>query len=355
VRRALSGLALVGALAAGCASVRPESGGRGPPPSPGSEVAPSDPADRAAAYAAPGPFEVDTIDLELDDPPRTRTIPVRLRVPRPCDASVRRPLVLFSHGLGGSRSGGAAWGAHWAGHGFAVAHLQHPGSDESLWRGRAFALETLRAGLTAAQYVARIDDVRVAAERLGALAATRSGLACVDVTRIGMAGHSFGAATTLAIAGQWLPASEGRGPGPWAREPRVAAALALSPSVRDEARRTLAGVGVPVLVATGSLDDDVVGNGATPETRRAVYEALPPQRRALLWLDGADHFAFSGGESVPGRASVRRSDAEVHRVVRAVGVAFWRATLQDDAPARAWLDGDGPRALLGPADAWRPR
>jgi predicted dienelactone hydrolase len=268
---------------------------------------------------------------------------------------VRRPLVLFSHGLGSSRAGGAAWGAHWAGHGFAVAHLQHPGSDASLWRGRAFAVETLRGGMTAAQYVARIDDVRVAAARLGALAATRAGLACVDASRIGMAGHSFGAATTLAIAGQWLPASEGRGPGPWAREPRVAAALALSPSVRDEARRTLATVGVPVLVATGSLDGDVVGNGATPETRRAVYEALPPQHRALLWLDGADHFAFSGGESVSGRAAVRRPDAEVQRAVRAVGVAFWRATLQDDARARAWLDGDGPRVLLGPADAWRPR
>jgi predicted dienelactone hydrolase len=309
----------------------------------------------AAAYAAPGPFEVDTIDLELDDPLRARTIPVRLRVPRPCDASARRPLVLFSHGLGGSRAGGAAWGAHWAGHGFAVAHLQHPGSDESLWRGRGFGVEALRSGMTAAQYVARIDDVRVAADRLGTLAATRAGLACVDASRIGMAGHSFGAATTLAIAGQWLPATEGRGPGPWAREPRVAAAFALSPSVRGQAWRTLADIGVPVLVATGSLDGDVVGNGATPETRRAVYDALPPQRRALLWLDGADHFAFSGGESVPGRAAARRSDAEVQGVVRAVGVAFWHATLQGDVTARAWLDGEGPRALLGPADAWRPR
>ena len=148
-----------------------------------------------------------------------------------------------------------------------------------------------------------------------------------------------------------------RGPraGSLAREPRVAAAIALSPSVRDEARGTLATVGVPVLVATGSLDGDVVGNGATPSTRRAVHEALPPGRRALLWIDGADHAAFSGGESLPGRVPERRPDAEVQRVVRAVGVAFWRATLLGDPTARAWLDGGGPGALLGPADAWRAR
>ncbi len=368
MRRAL---ALLVALAAGCAGAGPgtdagavASGSAnagavanadpdaGAVADAGRRAAPSDP---SASYAEPGPFAVDTIDLSLEDPARGRMIPVRLRVPRPCEASARRPLVLFSHGLGGSRAGGAAWGVHWAGHGFPVAHLQHPGSDESLWRGRGFGLESLRTGMTAAQYVARLDDVRVAADRLAGLAATRPGLGCVDASRLGMAGHSFGAATTLAVAGQWLPATGGRGPGPWAREPRVAAAIALSPSVRDEARGTLATVGVPVLVASGSLDGDVVGNGATPATRRAVHASLPPQGRALLWLDGADHAAFSWGESLPGRDPRRRPDAEVRRAVRAVGVAFWRATLLGDAAARAWLDEGGPRALLGPADAWIAR
>jgi predicted dienelactone hydrolase len=341
VRRALALLVVLATACAGGPRRLPDGAAAAPQP-------------EASAYAAPGAAAVDAIDLDLVDAARGRTLPVRLRVPRPCDASLRRPLVLFSHGLGGSREGGAAWGAHWASHGLAVLHLQHPGSDTSSWRGRPFAVEALRDGMTTAQYVARVEDVRFAIDRVAALAATRPELACVDARRVGMSGHSFGALTTQAVAGQWLPAHADRAQGPWARDARVVAAIAFSPSVREGARGTLAGVGAPVLAVTGSLDGDVAGTGATPSARRATYDALPPGRRALLWLDGADHRAFAGGPPRPGGHGAR-PDAEVQRAVRAVTLAFWRATLQDDAAARAWLDADGPRALLGPADAWRPR
>jgi predicted dienelactone hydrolase len=322
-------------------------------------VAPARAADPSAQRRVqPGPLQVEVLDLDLREAAGPRALPVRLRVPRPCTADAKRPLVLFSHGLGGSRAGGEAWGTHWASHGIAVAHLQHPGSDEALWRGRpdGFTLEALRPGMAPAQYVARVRDVPAAIDAIAALARSRPELACIDASRVGMSGHSFGAQTTQALAGQSLPRPGGE-PTPWGRDPRVVAAIAFSPSMRDgsaSARGSFATVSVPFLSVTGSLDGDVVGTGATADLRRAVHEALPPAGRRLLWLEGADHMVFNGGPPRPAGPG-RADDRAVQQVVRAVTLAFWQATLGDDAGARVWLDGDGPGTLLGPADRWLPR
>ena len=45
------------------------------------------------------------------------------------------PVVIFSHGLGGSRNGYKYLRTCWTGRGYATIFLQHPGSDESLLQG----------------------------------------------------------------------------------------------------------------------------------------------------------------------------------------------------------------------------
>ena len=314
--------------------------------------------DAGAGFVAPGPHTVEVRDLDLGD--ATRPLPVRVRVPQPCTSATPRPMVLFSHGLGGSREGGRQWGEHWASHGFVVVHLQHPGSDESLWRGQpgGFAdLRNLRVGMTAEQALRRVEDVRRA---LDALEPRRAiGPPCVDPGRVGMSGHSFGAQTTQAVAGQSLlafpaPARESglvAAGGPL-REPRVRAAIAFSPAARDDsdaARATLASIAVPMLVVTGSRDDGVALTGVTPELRRKVFDALPPGRRYLLWFESADHMVFNGGTARPRFGAL---DAHVHRVAAAVGLAFWKAALEADPAAARWLADDGPRALLRAGDQW---
>lgn len=318
-------------------------------------------ADRAAVYGAPGPHPVEVRDLDLGD--AARPLPVRVRVPQPCNAAAPRPLVLFSHGLGGSREGGRHWGEHWASHGLVVVHLQHPGSDESLWRGQpgGFAdLRNLRTGMTAEQALRRVEDVRRALDALDPRTAV--GLACVDLARVGMSGHSFGAQTTQAVAGQSLlsfpaPAREAglvAASGPL-REPRVRAAIAFSPAARDDsdaARATFASIAVPMLVVTGSRDDGARLTGVTPALRRQVFDALPPGRGSLLWFESADHMVFNGG---PARLRFGELDAHVHRVAAAVGLAFWKSALEADPVAARWLAEGGPRTLLRAGDEWATR
>jgi predicted dienelactone hydrolase len=68
-------------------------------------------------------------DAVWRDTARGRDVPVRIRMP---DGSGRAPLILFSHGLGGSLDGGTLWAQAWADAGFIVIHLHPPGSDRSI-------------------------------------------------------------------------------------------------------------------------------------------------------------------------------------------------------------------------------
>ncbi|MFP4069680.1 MAG: hypothetical protein ACLFVC_05810 [Opitutales bacterium] len=62
-----------------------------------------------------------------------RSIPVRIFLPAGTDPA---PVILFSHSLGGSRAGSNYLGEHWSSRGYVTVFLQHPGSDESVWRDK---------------------------------------------------------------------------------------------------------------------------------------------------------------------------------------------------------------------------
>ena len=70
-----------------------------------------------------GPHEAALIGRNLEDFWR-----LELDFARLLDA----PVVLFSHGLGGSREGYGYLGSYWAAHGYVAVHLQHIGSDETM-------------------------------------------------------------------------------------------------------------------------------------------------------------------------------------------------------------------------------
>ena len=91
----------------------------------------------AAAYDGYDPLSVQegwtpkTVNLDVRDESRSRTIPIKVYLP---ESQSPAPVVLFSHGLGGSRENNPYLGNHWSGRGYVVVFIQHPGSDESVWR-----------------------------------------------------------------------------------------------------------------------------------------------------------------------------------------------------------------------------
>lgn len=299
------------------------------------------PAAPSPAFEARGPHQAQVIDLRWTDSSRGRVLPLRLRLP---DAPGPRPVILFSHGLGGSVDGGGAWGEHWASHGFLVIHLQHPGSDQAVWSGSAWPAAALRQAADVGQFLARVGDVRFVLDELARRRQAGEAVAArADLDRIGVSGHSFGAITTQAIAGQDHGAAGPPLAGTFA-DPRPRAFVALSPSARGrEQLPQFAPIVRPFLGVTGT-DDGLVGMGlgVPPENRLLPFEGMPPGDKYLLVLAGAGHMAFNGGPRRGGQVADPRANALHVRWTAAVTTAFWRAYLLDDPIARAWLQALDP-------------
>jgi predicted dienelactone hydrolase len=291
------------------------------------------------AYGEPGPFAVRTVLTTWRDGERGRDIPIKAYVPA---VPGEVPVILFSHGLGGTREAGRLWAEHWASQGYLSIHLQHAGSDESLWRGAGSRLEAMRgmkSGMDPRQYVARVEDVRFVVAELGRRKSLGDPLArLADLGRIGMSGHSFGALTTQGVAGERNAA------GPDASVQQIRAAIAFSPSAGSRlpaSESRFAAIRMPFFSVTGTEDGDVMGTGSSPANRQLPFRLMPAPDKYLLVLRGADHMTFSG------QTGRREPDAQQVRLVRAATLAFWDAYLKGDAAAKAWLAGGGFATLLG--------
>lgn len=293
-------------------------------------------------YSRAGPVAVSTRLETWHDTRRARSLPLLVRMP----AGVPRGVILFSHGLGGSRQGGADWLAHWASWGFVTVALQHPGSDETLLKaGSPLALRrALQSAMTREQLLARVGDVAFSVRHLdhGGLAEVPAGLP------MAMSGHSFGAVTTLAVAGERLdghqPAVE-----PATRD-RFDAALAFSPSARGEHALLPARFGsirLPFLSITGTRDDGIGLSDITADNRRLPYRHMPGPEKYLLVLAGGAHLDFAGQSSSGEKTLFRRSQTPPGLVaaVRSASTAFWLAHLAGDGEARGWLREQFPAAL----------
>lgn len=309
-----------------------------------------------AADAAPdyNPMTTDvtfapaTLDLEIKDTRRDRTIPVHIYLPA---AQTNAPVVLFSHGLGGSRMNGAYLGNHWAARGYVAVFVQHIGSDESVWKNTSFGgrMSALEQAADGKNFQLRVQDVPAVLNQLeqwnkqdGHPLHER-----MDQAHIGMSGHSFGALTTQAVSGATFFRK------PRYTDPRIDAAVAFSASAprRGSPEAAFGKVGIPWMVMTGTKDLSVIGD-ADLESRLAVYPALPDGDKYELVLYNAEHSAFSD-RTLPGDTEPRNPNH--HKAILALSTAFWDAYLKNDPAAKAWLQSPAARSVLEEKDRWQTK
>jgi predicted dienelactone hydrolase len=292
---------------------------------------------------------VKSIELTVTDEARSRQIPLRVYLPESKSAA---PVVLFSHGLGGTRDGSAFLGKHWAGHGYVVVFLQHPGSDDSVWRSKPLRdrMDAMRKAAGLENFMLRVKDVPAVLDQLEKWnkedGHDLSGR--MDLEHIGMSGHSFGAVTTQAVSGQRFPLANGT-----ITDKRIKAAIAFSPSTprAGDPKRAFGDVKIPWMLMTGTKDVALVGDQDV-ESRLKVFPALPPGNKYELVLQNAEHSAFTD-RPLPGDKEKRNPNH--HRAIMALSTAFWDAYLRDNADAKQWLEGDGAKSVLEPSDKWQQK
>lgn len=281
----------------------------------------------AQGQAAPAAEQsVETVYGEWRDEARDRTVPYKLYLPA---SRAPSPVVIFSHGLGGSREAAGFVLEYLAQNGFAAVAIQHPGTDESLLgdgRPMAQLREAVRHMRSAA---ARFGDVRFVIDQLERETASGRFAGRFDTSRIGMSGHSYGALTTLIAVGQ-RPAA---GPADAFRDPRIDAAIVYSPNAprNQEPGPALADVRTPMLHLTGTNDRTPLDLEMTPEGRQIPFRTITGADQYLIVFEGGDHMIFSGRVQRSGRMTAAQQ-AQTEAIERET-LTFWRAYLRQDAAA----------------------
>ena len=332
MRRLLLWLSLC--LAGACAS---------PSSAPSASSAPAA-APPAAELARSGLAVAAEAEVTLTDAARTRDIAVDVTYP---GGAGPFPVILYSHGDGGTGKDARGLARFWATRGYVVlapSHRDPPSAknvtDPKAWETRARDVAFL------------IDSLSVVGERVPALAGR------LDAARLGVGGHSYGAYTAGLLAGATVaPAKGSKNPKTQSfGDPRPKAFLLLSPpgaGMRGWTASSWSAVARPLLVVTGSRDKG--SKGQEPSWRLDAFRLSPPGDKYSLFLRGASHQSYTGRYAEPGAALSGRGkgapavdeEVAIFKDVKAVSVAFWDDYLRGDAAAKAFLDSDGLAAESG--------
>jgi predicted dienelactone hydrolase len=156
----------------------------------------------------------------------------------------------------------------------------------------------------------------------------------LDLERIGVTGHSFGAHTTLTIAGQnYTPRLGARTS---LADPRVKAVLPMSapvPANKSNLDAVYSAIKIPCLHMTGTKDTSPI-NDTKAEERRLPFDHSKNSDQFLMTFQDGDHMIFSGRPRMMGGGD---KDTRFHELICESSTLFWDAYLREDANAKARL------------------
>ncbi|MEH2154099.1 alpha/beta hydrolase [Nostoc sp.] len=298
----------------------------------------------------PGSAQVKILNLSLNDQKRDRKIPVD--VYWSTAATLNKPVIVFSHGFGSVRTDLRYLAEHLASHGYVVAALEHPGSNEA---NTNLALQGKTRIVKPQEFLYRPQDISFVLDELEKLNQTANHplQGKLATTNAMVVGYSFGGGTALALAGAELQlehlkqrckknltilslaegmqciAEELPENSYQLRDTRIKQAIALNPTTSLIFGETgLTKIQVPTLVLAGSADK------TTPAlTEQIVGFDKIPSPKWLVGIVGGTHLSvkdpsttldqvgqpntpISGGEVVGEQA------ADVRKYVKAIALAF---------------------------------
>jgi predicted dienelactone hydrolase len=298
------------------------------------------PSAKAKIESEAGPLAVEVVeDLTIKDTARKKNLSCKVYFPA---AGGPYPVILFSHGFGGNKDAFAPVSRHWASQGYVVVHPTHAdGLNRALGglqREQAPRLPLNRPGWLVASlndpHIVRdrVADLILILDSLESLPQTSPALAGkMDIKSIGVAGHSFGAYTTMLIGG--VTADLGQEKAKSFRDPRVKSMLLISAQGTGQQGLTPESwkdLQLPMMNITGTRDRGARGQGL--EWKKEPFLYSPPGHKYLVVIDGANHFSFGG--------RFGGGDDAIVTTVKKCTMHFWDAYLKGSAAARNYLQSE---------------
>ncbi|MGQ0527192.1 MAG: alpha/beta hydrolase family protein [Alphaproteobacteria bacterium] len=273
---------------------------------------------------------------EFQDLKRNRKIPYKLYYP---ETTEKVPVILWSHGYGGNRDGAGFIARHVASHGYILLHITHPGSDASLWEGKpGHPWDILRGiKITRDMSFERFKDVPFVLAELEAEHFEHTDiLPRMNLSKLGISGHSFGALTAQIMAGQKYPDTQNHLIR--MKDERFTAGIAYSPMPMDHISNAppaeiFGSIDIPLFHMTGTDDGSPI-EGFGYEKRLSVYENSGAADKYLMVLQHGNHMVYNGTR---GKLEKNPNREEHENIITIASLAFWDAYLKDDAAALDWL------------------
>ncbi|MEH2141644.1 alpha/beta hydrolase [Nostoc sp.] len=305
----------------------------------------------------PGSAQVKILNLSLNDQKRDayggqsqRQIPVDIYWSTA--ATANKPVIVFSHGFGSVRTDLRYLAEHLASHGYVVAALEHPGSNEANTNS---AFQGKTRVMMPQEFLNRPQDISFVLDELEKLNQTANNplQGKLATNKVMVIGYSFGGSTALALAGaefqlehlkqrckknltilslgeamqciaQELPENSYQ-----LRDTRIKQAIALNPTTSLIFGETgLTKVQVPTLVLAGSADkttpaltEQIIGFNKIPSPKWLIgivggtHLSVKDPSKTLDQI-GQPNTPISGGEVVGEQA------ADVRKYVKAIALAF---------------------------------
>jgi predicted dienelactone hydrolase len=306
------------------------------------------------------------------------------------------PVIIFSHGYGGSKDSYIALTEYWTAQGYVCIKPNHADAgalrtlldqrreemmkrrEEMRQQGRQRSRqrpqgtregpdlsEVLWQSQTATDWKNRAQDITLVIDSLDQLEQKYPELVGkMDHAKIGVAGHSYGALTAMLLAGA---RSSAETPAIDVTDARVKAVIAMSPQGMDPhlglTAESWANVRKPMLFITGSNDRS--GQAHDAAWRRDPFVNSPAGDKYFISIEGAGHMSFAGGQGfdedvamIPDRSyggygqrnptygSAPRpgyqgmeSGRRPFDAIKMSTLAFWDAYLKSDAKGRDYLNG----------------
>ncbi len=306
-----------------------------------------------------GPITISEVPAAvLKDPARDKSVEVRVRYSRLSRNAGPYPVLIVSHGAGGSSMAFNDLCRLAASHGYIVISPTHADSvrlrkkqkDESLGIDAEKEIQRLSELVDPAD---RLADIRLILDSLDTLTKeipdlrTADGTSKMDFSRIAILGHSAGAFTAQLAMGVKARTSEA-GTLESSGDPRIKAGILISPQSTGSGaltRESWNELSVPMLVVTGAQESTSFTD-ETPQTRREPFDLAKAGDKYLIYIQGATHSSFAGPAAIRVFKESPETDINTITDTLASGVlAFLDAYMKNDQAAKDYLAGEGIKTV----------